>query len=295
VPSSRLRRGFTACCLALVFASGAGAAPLREVVVRGVDGDAQANVEASLSLTRLPASARAGLSEARLSYLLRRAPEEARRALEPYGFYDAKIESDVQRGAQGVSVVLTIQPGEPVLVAAADVALDGAAEADREVDPVVDAFAPRIGARLDHRLYEASKLAVQRRLLERGYFDAELAEHRIEVARLAREARLRVRWDSGRRYRFGQVLFEGAQVREALLEKTVPFESGDFYHQDQMLQLHQRLTDLDYFGYIDVRPDPEAADGDRVPIRVALTPGKRSVYTAGVSYGTDSGAGIQLG
>lgn len=292
---SRLPSGIAALCLGWLWASAASAEPLRDVVVRGVDGDPQANIRASLSLTRLPKSARARLTEARLSYLLRRAPDEARRALEPYGYYDAKVEGEVQRGAQGVTVILTVDPGEPVRVAASDVAMDGAAKDDRLVQSVVDRFEPAVGAQLDHRLYEASKLAVQRRLLERGYFDAELAEHRIEVARLAREARLRVRWDSGRRYRFGQVTFEGAQVRTELLEKTVPFEPGDFYRQREMLELHQRLTDLDYFGYIDVRPDPEAADGDRVPVRVALTPGKRSVYTAGVSYGTDTGGGIQLG
>ena len=28
---------------------------------------------------------------------------------------------------------------------------------------------------------------------------------------------------------------------------------------------------------------------------VTLTPAKRDVYTAGVSYGTDSGAGVRLG
>jgi translocation and assembly module TamA len=32
-----------------------------------------------------------------------------------------------------------------------------------------------------------------------------------------------------------------------------------------------------------------------VPIQVTLTPAKRSIYTAGLSYGTESGAGIRLG
>ena len=32
-----------------------------------------------------------------------------------------------------------------------------------------------------------------------------------------------------------------------------------------------------------------------MPVQVTLTPAKRSIYTAGVSYGTDSGAGVRLG
>jgi translocation and assembly module TamA len=291
----RLQRGGLLLGFGLLWMSVVAAEPLRSVVIRGVDGDARENIQNSLSLTRLPKAARARLTEARLSYLLRRAPDEARRALEPYGYYDATVESEVERGDDGVTVILTVQTGEPVVVAAADIAMQGEADSDRQVLSVVESFRPKVGARLDHRVYEASKLAVQRRLLERGYFDAEGTEHRIEVERRTREARLRLRWDSGRRYRFGQVLFEGSQIRSELLQKTVPFEPGDFYRQREMLELHQRLTDMDYFGYIDVRPDTDAADGDRVPVKVAVTPGKRSVYTAGVSYGTDSGGGVQLG
>jgi translocation and assembly module TamA len=279
----------------LPYGLASGAEALRRVEVIGVTGDAQANIRASLSLTRLPKAARAELSEARLAYLLRRAPDEARRALEPYGYYDARVESDVQRSADGVVVVLTVTPGDAVRVTSSDISMDGAGGEDAPVASVIAKFEPRVGERLDHRQYEASKLAVQRRLLERGYFDAELVEHRIEVTRLAREARLKVRWDSGRRYRFGQVLFEGSQINRDLLEKTIPFEPGDPYRQREMLELHQRLTNLDYFGYIDVRPDTEAAVDDAVPVRVAVTPGKRSVYTAGLSYGTDAGGGVQLG
>jgi translocation and assembly module TamA len=268
---------------------------LSRVVVRGVSGDELANVESSLSLMRLPKSARARLSEARLAYLLRRAPSEARRALEPYGYYDAEVESTVARDAGGVVVTLTVTAGDPVRLSASDIVMEGPGRDDAQVGAALRAFEPRVGERLDHRLYEASKLAVQRRLLERGYFDADLAEHRIDVERRLREARLRLRWQSGVRYRFGQVIFEGSQLRTGLLEKTIPFEPGKPYRQRELLELHQRLTDLDYFGFIDVRPDTDAAEGDQVPIRVALTPGKRSIYTAGLSYGTDSGAGVQLG
>ena len=52
---------------------------------------------------------------------------------------------------------------------------------------------------------------------------------------------------------------------------------------------------LDYFSRIDIQPQPENAVDQRVPVQVTLTPAKRSIYTAGVSYGTDSGAGVRFG
>jgi translocation and assembly module TamA len=281
--------------LLLVAAPAVAAEPLRAVLVRGVEGDERANVLASLSVRRLPEKDRANLSEGRLAYLLRAAVGEVRDALQPYGYYDARVESSVTHGARGITVTFVVTPGQPVSVAASSIEMDGAAGRDAVIGKAVRNFHPRVGERLDHRIYEASKLAVQRRLIERGYFDAELVEHRMEVRQRERSAKLELRWESGQRYRFGPVTIEGAQVRQELLEQSVPFEAGEYYHQRKLLALHQRLTDLDYFGYIDVRPDTEHAQGDRVPVAVSVTPGKRSVYTAGVSYGTDSGAGIQLG
>jgi translocation and assembly module TamA len=289
------RRCRLALAALLAWGGHAVAEPLREVRIRGIDGDARDNVRASLSLTRLTRAQRAALSEARLAYLLKRVPEEVERALQPYGYYEARVESELERGARGVVVVLDVTPGEPVRVAESVARMQGAAREDNAVMRRVGRLRPRQGERLDHRVYEANKLAIQRRLLERGYFDAELAVHRVEVRRRAREAVIRLEWRSGERYRLGQVRFEGAQIDPVLLRKVVPFEAGTPFHQRELIRLQQRLTDLDYFGYIDVRPEPEKATAGEVPVAVALTPGKRSIYTAGVSYGTDAGAGVQLG
>ncbi len=290
------RAGIAAIALfACALVHDAAAEPLRAVRVTGVAGDELRNIEGSLSLNRLPPADRANLTEARLSYLLRVVPDEVRAAVEPYGHYSAEAKTDVQRNAQGISVVVEVTLGEPVLVRESNVVMDGAGKDDSQVRNVIRAFAPKVGQEFDHRRYEGSKLAVQRRLLERGYFDAELRAHRVEVSRQLREATINLDWDSGKRYRFGETTFAGSQVRDSLLDQAVPYEPGKYYHQRDLLKLHQRLTDFEYFGYIDVSPDVENADGDRVPIRVSVTPGKRSVYTAGVSFGTDSGAGVQIG
>lgn len=271
------------------------AASLREAKVRGVEGSALANVEATLSLFRLPPADRDELSEARLAYLLRRVPDEVDAALQPYGYYDAQSSSEIVRDGDSVDVTIIIAKGEPVMVRAAQIEMQGAAGADADIGAMLRKFKPRIDARLDHRLYEASKLSVQRRLLERGYFDAELVRHRIEVRQQQREATLDLLWRSGERYRFGETRFEGSHIRLALLEQTVRYERGEPYDQNELLALQQRLTELDYFGFVDVRPDLESAEQSQVPIAVGLTPGKRDVYSAGLSFGTDSGAGIQLG
>lgn len=268
---------------------------LGKVTVKGVTGEKKENVEKSLSLMRVPEEERATLSEAQLEYLVKAARGEIDRALQPYGHYDAQVEYKVARKNGLANVTLTIAPGEPVQVMRAAIAMEGEAGDDEEVSKALAGIGPREGEVLDHRRYEAGKMAVQRVLLERGYFDAELKTHRIEVQRAARQAAIDLSWASGSRYRFGPTHFSGSHVRDSLLEKTVRYERGEPYEQTELLKLHQLLTQLDYFGYIDVRPDPENAEDGEVPIEISLVPGKRTVYTAGVSYGTDSGPGVQLG
>lgn len=268
---------------------------LGKVTVKGVAGELKENVEKSLSLMRVPEEERAAVSQARLDYLLKAAPSEIDRALQPYGHYQSSVQSKVSRKNGAANVTLTIEPGEPVQVMRTSAVVQGDASEDEKVSQALSGIGPREGEPLDHRRHEAGKLAVQRVLLERGYFDAQLETHRVAVRRAAQQAEIDLSWTSGPRYRFGTTRFAGSHIRDSLLEKTIPYEQGEPYEQAELLDLHQRLTQLDYFGYIDVRPEPSAAQDGEVPIEISLIPGKRTVYTAGLSYGTDSGPGVQLG
>ncbi len=280
---------------ALLLPVAAGAQVLGKVRVTGIEGEALDNVRKSLSLLRLDDAGRAALEEPRLAYLLRQVPDEVSVALQPYGFYSAKTEISVSRKGGTANVTITVEPGDPVRVGKIDLALAGQAVEDGEIGASLGAFPLRTGEVLDHAAYESGKLAIQRALLARGYFDAAMERHVVEVTRAGNAARIDLAWKSGIRYRFGETQIEGSHIRRSLLEKTVPYRQGEFYEQDSLLRLHQRLTELDYFGYIDVRPDTEHAQGDEVPIAISVLPGKRSVYTAGLSFGTDSGAGAQFG
>ena len=268
---------------------------LGKVRVKGIEGEMADNVRKSLTVMNLPEAERDALSEARLAYLLRKAPAEVARALEPFGYYASQVQSRITRKDGKANVVLEIVPGEPVTVQQLRLAVTGFARDDEIITDAAKAFHPREGEVLDHARYEAGKSAIQNALLARGYFDAQMDTHRVEVTRAQARASIDLAWSSGLRYRFGETRFEGSHIRQNLLEKAVPYQHGEPYEQDQLLGLHQRLTALDYFGMIDVRPDTEHPEGEEVPILISLAPGKRTVYTAGLSFGTDSGAGLQLG
>ena len=272
-------------------AAPAAAVELAEVRLQGIDGELAANVRSRLSIDRMAASQRT-VTELRLSYLQGITAEEVREGLEPFGYYDAEVDTTVQREGDRAVVVATVHLGEPVSVRGLALSLQGPARDDAEVAEQLRAFRPRPGEVLDHGLYESGKAAVARRLAERGYFDATLDTHRVEVTRAAHAADITLSWTSGARYRFGTVRFEGQPVAAGVLDPLVPWERGEAFDQSQLLALQRSLAETDYFSGISLNPQTDQAVDGEVPITVSLVPAKRSLYRLGLRYGTDAGAGV---
>ena len=270
------------------------AATVTRIEVRGLDEAMATNVRDALSLEQAVGKT---VSGRRLGVLLRAADDEVRGALEPFGYYDPAIEVTRSGADNAPVIVIAVDPGTPVRVRGFSVVMDGDGGGDVALRSVLDDFAPRAGEVFAHARYEASKNAVNRKLAERGYFDAELARHRVEVTRAAHAADIDLAWQSGPRYSLGNVSFtqDPAIIRTQLLQKLVRWPPGQPYEQAWVDRLRTSLQALDYFSQIDVVPHPEQAVDRRVPVDVHLVPAKRSIYTAGVSYGTDSGAGVRLG
>ena len=321
----RLRLPFAlACCLVALPAQ---AVVVGKLEIQGLaDEDMRQNVLSALSLHDETGDE---LGARRLSYLLRIAPDEAREALEPFGYYApvisvhrsdragpvavvgdddeaeaARDASEAQRERNGngsggrITVVVRIDPGQPVRVRDYRVDVAGPGREDARVGEALAAFAPRPGEALDHARYDDSRDAVSRALASRGYFDAQFASRRVEVTRAEQAADIDLRWTSGERYLLGSATFTQepqAIIRERLLQRLVNWSPGEPYDEDKLERLRRSLVGLDYFGLVDVQPVPDAAQDRQVPVAVTLSPAPRSIYSAGLSYGTQSGAGVSLG
>ena len=281
----------------LTFAGPAfAAATVDKVVVHGLDNELmRQNVELALSINNESGKR---LGESRLEFLLREAQAEAREALEPFGYYSPEISVDAPRNGgdnDHLTVTLTIRLGDPVRVRQSNLKIEGEGNDDQYLQTDLGAFRPQIGEVLDHTTYEASRNLITRRLAERGYLDADTTQRLVEVTRAEYAADIFLTWASGIRYNMGPVTFHQEQFVPGLLDKLVSWEQGSYFHQGKLDRLRQSLVALDYFSAIDITPDPERAEGREVPIDVELTLAPRSIYTVGLSSGTDSAAGVRLG
>lgn len=292
---SRFRCGLVAVAL-LLSPAAAQAARVERVEIIGLDPEMTENVQVSLALHDAIGKE---VSGRRLGYLLREVEDQTRKALEPFGYYSPTIDVQRDRADGAVSVRVVVDPGQPVRVRNHDIAIIGAGNQDRYLARDLAGFVPSEGAVFSHPAYESSRNRLSRRLAERGYFDAGFASRRVEVTRADYAADIDLVWTSGERYNMGATTFEQTPERvinDALLQRLVYWDQGSYYHQGRLDRLRSSLARLDYFASIDISPQVDEANADReVPVQVTLTPAKRSVYTSGLSYGTDSGAGVRLG
>lgn len=233
------------------------------------------------------------VSAAQVRRLYDNAPDEIRRALEPYGYYRATVEGDLSQDGNDWVARFTIRVRTSVKVRRIDIAFTGPGAGDDTLDALRDQFPLKIGDRLVHSRYERGKAALQSAIEGNGYLLAQLDASRVDVHVADNAADIVLTWNTGVRYRLGETRFEGAQFPDQFMRRYVRHREGDYYDSDTMLKLQRRLIDADYFGFVSVSPSLQDAQDDVVPITVQVAPAPRNVYLGGLSIGTDSGFGIR--
>ena len=199
-------------------------AGLAEVELTGLDDAQSANVLAYLDFDEEPCDAPAW----RVEQQYQAAPARIRDALQALGYYEPRIVPKLERDDACWHATFAVQLGEPVAVRRLDVTLDGEAAGDAAFVAARDQSPLRAGGALHHGDYETLKRRWSDLALERGYADAKFTESRIDVYPEQRVADIVLHFDSGKRYRFGDVTFEQDVLSDRLVRSYLPFRARGF-------------------------------------------------------------------
>jgi translocation and assembly module TamA len=265
-----------------------------DVELDGLSEEMRNAVRATLELAEYD---KRDISAAELRSAFRESDEQIRKALEPFGYYDVDVDKQLSGDGQaGWKAHFTVNPGSPAIVRNERVEVHGEGKEHRRVAEALAGFVPKIGERLDHATYEASKAVIDTSLRGSGYLDARYSKRQVTVRPEDQSAEIELAWESGPRYRFGEVRFSGdAPFSEEYLHKFVPWDDGDFFNSERVLTLQQRLVEADYFQLVSVQPALDEKKDGEVPIDVLLNRDERTVYSGEVYYSTDFGAGVKVG
>ncbi|QWT20602.1 autotransporter assembly complex protein TamA [Bacillus sp. NP157] len=260
--------------------------------VDGVDENLKNAVVAGVELSQYTAR---DVTDAQVRRLYANAPDQVQAALRPYGYYEATATGDLKQVGNNWQVTLHVVPGTPVTVKTVNVSLEGDAGKVPAVRRALRGVQNMKDKPMNDGQYDAARDAVSGALTATGFLDAKLVTHRVEVNRAEHSATVELKWEAGQRFRYGHVNFKNSQFRDGFLDRYLPFKSGDYFAQDQLLQLQQALNGADYFAVVNVIPDTDNAKDGTVDINVELAPAKRTIYTGGPFFGTDTGPGLRGG
>jgi translocation and assembly module TamA len=221
--------------------------------------------------------------------------ESLQKMLTVYGYYSPKIEGQLESIDDGWTVDYQIELGRAVKLEQVDLQITGEAKDDPEFEKLAKEFALESGQQLNHQEYESAKKSILRLAASRGYFDGELTRSEVKVYPEKYSANVYLYYDSGQRYHFGKIDYPDTVIGERLLLKLQPIEPGDAYTDSEVLAMRNNLSNSGYFDSVSVRAEREQREDGKVPLSVSLNEKTKHLYTAGVGYGTDTGARLALG
>ncbi|MGJ7548933.1 autotransporter assembly complex protein TamA [Pseudomonas alloputida] len=222
----------------------------------------------------------------------RGAQEQARKAAQALGYYQAQIDTEVKPPAKAdrhPQLIIKIDPGEPVRLRNVTVRIEGPAS-EMKAFRVPDSRALRAGEQLNHGLYEDAKRLIQNQASRYGFFSGHFTRQRLAVDPQAGVADIELVYQSGPRYRLGAVKFSGdTPLDEDLLQRMVSFKPGTPYDSELVAQLNNDLQSSGYFEGVRVDAAPTAAVGEDIPVDVRLDTRKPRTMGLGLGFSTDVG------
>ncbi len=216
------------------------------------------------------------------------AEQQAEKAAQALGYYQAQIDSEIQDG-ENPRLVIKVLPGEPIRLRNVVVRVEGPA-ASLKAFKVPQSDALKTGAVLNHGHYEDAKRLIQNQASRYGFFSGRFTSQRLSIDPRAGVADIELVYGSGPRYSLGKVMFSGdSPFDEDLLKRMVPFKENTPYDSQLIAELNQAMQASGYFEGVRVDAAPTAAVGQVIPVTVQLETRKPRTMGLGLGFSTDVG------
>jgi translocation and assembly module TamA len=258
--------------------------------VDGVTGELKTNIEAYIG----------ELNEEDLNSwreTLVRLRKSVREASEAVGYY----QTEAQFRREKNQLIVTVKANAPIIIKDLSLHYEGEASNDIAFTALLEILPLKEGEIFHHGRYENIKSLVQNLALERGYFDGKWTNNKVTITQPPQTADIVLDYNSGERYRFGQVFFNAQQENQplplklSLLHQLAPFDEGEPYEAEKIIKFNRALLDSRYFNEVRVRADPDPTSASKeIPVNVTLAADKPNQFDLGIGYATDIGARLSV-
>ncbi|MFC2995213.1 autotransporter assembly complex family protein [Acinetobacter sichuanensis] len=183
-------------------------------------------------------------------------------AAQAVGYYNAKFKFQ-EMSENKVKVI--VEANDPVLIEEQNIEFSGAGKNLAQLQVIRVLPEQDVGDILNHGAYEATKTRIVDAATNNGFFDSYWRLHDVKVKQPQNKADINLRYETGERYKLGEVEFRMSDPTKPLpidlkvLQSMAPWKAGADYTAWRVNSLANNLTNSRYFNYtlVDaVKPDP---------------------------------------
>ena len=261
-----------------------------EINILGAPENLESNILAHLSI----ASEICDLSDWRAKRRLKDTDSEVQRAAQALGYYRLKFTKEYAQTESCWSLTLRVDPGPQVIVTKLDIVVNGHADNDEDFNTLLNNLPLQIGAPLNHSDYDRIKSSLSSLALEKGYFDAQFTQAKLQIYPSSLEAEIIIHFDSGARFLFGEIEIEQSFLSDDFINRYKTIKRGDYYSNQKLLELREVLNNSRYFERVNIREQLDDITNREIPVLIELTQRPRRSYAVGLGAATDTGVRLKL-
>lgn len=206
---------------------------------------------------------------------------EVENAVSPYGYFQPQVSINLQ------SKVIVVELGKPLKISELQIKVIGEGCNKFEIKHAIKKLPLKKNEILNTNEYEKAKSVLLKTAENLGYIKAFFEESQIIIDKQQYTSKMILTFNTGPQYYFGQILFAPTNISPALLHRYAPFQYGQSYSADKILEFNNNLLSSGYFQQVNV--NPSIKNTSDVPINLSLKAVKHYSYTLGAGYGTDTG------
>ena len=268
--------------------------PKYPIIIEADNPEIQAMLEQHLPL--IAYQRKEELDREQLGYLAEDAPNDARNMIKTEGYFNSEVSVTPEGEGYRVKVIT----GKRTTIDNVNVAILGDILQDDTLGSYYkNAFSNwqlPVGAPFRQEDWSSSKTSVLTAVTRKKYPLAQFAGTQAAVNPQTQKADLTVTVDSKKPIYFGEFQIKGNQrYPQSVISGMAQFKTGDVYDLDKLLDYQQALENDSHYSGASVQADFDNLQGDRVPVKVAVSEAKRQKFDAGISFDSEYGLGGELG
>ncbi|PHQ80557.1 MAG: hypothetical protein COB66_04495 [Coxiella sp. (in: Bacteria)] len=216
------------------------------------------------------------------------APMGIKKAMQPYGYFRPTLKSTYSKQHDIWRMHFAITQGVHSKITRVTIKVIGQGAHTDDFSKSIKSYVSIEGHLFILSAYDDGNESLLKNAAQLGYFDAKIVVKHMNINLLNNTVQINIVFNTGDRHRFGRTEFSKTPFNQKFLQKYIAYRQGQYYNNTLADKTQNNFSSSDYFTHISVAPDLKKSVGAITPMRVTLKMRKRSVYSFGLGYNTDT-------